>query len=201
MEIACWWNSFWVLALSFWLTCVLHSHFKKPTIDRRPLSVILREQQMNATQWAAWVGAGTGIVSLAWNIYLRISAGPKLRVMAYAGMIMMPSPPGEPHFLRATTENLGDKPTTVTNYCLFKYESRWNRLRAKTSYQAVLTTYQGPQCPHKLEVGNEVNILMEHDDRFEELLRSGPVWLAVFHSFSKRPTQSKIIWPKPANTY
>jgi hypothetical protein len=39
---------------------------------------------MNVTQLAAWIGAFSGLGSLVWNIYTKVTAGPKIRVTAFA---------------------------------------------------------------------------------------------------------------------
>jgi len=42
---------------------------------------------MKTTELVAWIGATTGIASLIWNIYTKITANrPKLIVRAYANM-------------------------------------------------------------------------------------------------------------------
>ena len=53
----------------------------------------------------AWVGAVSGLGGLFWNVYTKITAGPKLAVTAYAGMVMMPPLPHNPRLLRITVHN------------------------------------------------------------------------------------------------
>ena len=45
---------------------------------------------MSPTQWAGWVGALTGIACLIWNIHVKLSTGPKLRILALANHVTMP---------------------------------------------------------------------------------------------------------------
>ena len=117
---------------------------------------------MTATELAAWAGATTGLASLLWNIYTKLTAGPKLTVTAIANMVQMPAPQGNPRFLRITVQNIGTATTTLTNMGFFTFAARWARFlwRAKLrkrpdERRAVLIDYQGPQLPHKLEVGSE----------------------------------------------
>jgi hypothetical protein len=148
---------------------------------------------MSATPWVAWVGACTGVASLAWNIYTKLTSGPKLRVTAVAGMVMMPPPPNNPRFLKVTVQNNGSAPTTITNLCFHRYDSWWSKIKRRSlNPSGVLNHFRGPQFPHKLEVGTEWSALMEQDASFDEWLRSDILWCAVIHSFSKRPTQVKI---------
>lgn len=150
---------------------------------------------ISSTQWAAWVGACTGIAGLLWNIYAKITSGPKLRVKAFAGMVKVPSPPNKPKFLRMTVQNSGTAPTTITNATFHTYGARWKRLRkSKPSFSAVLNAYEGPPLPHRLEVGGEWSALVEQNDRFTiPLDGEAPVYLAIHHSFAKLPTQVKVL--------
>ena len=153
---------------------------------------------MNATQWAAWVGALSGVGSLLWNVYTKLTSGARLRVSAFAGMVMVPPPSNNPTFLKVTVQNVGTATTTITNVTLHTYESRWKRLRNRATINAVLNHYRGPQFPQKLEVGAEWSGLMEQDGRFDDWLRSGQLWCAVHHSFLNKPTKVKIIgFPAP----
>jgi hypothetical protein len=87
---------------------------------------------MKTTELIAWIGATTGIASLGWNIYTKVTANrPKLVVKAFANMIQMPSPPGKPRFLRMTVQNIGTAPTTLTNFEFFRTIPRWQRLLTK----------------------------------------------------------------------
>ena len=146
------------------------------------------------------MGATTGLASLLWNIYTKLTAGPKLTVTAFANMVQMPTPPGNPRFLKITVQNIGTATTTLTNLEFFTFVSRWARFlsRAKLTRRsdekhAVLNDYRGPQFPHKLEVGSEWQALMQQDGRFDEWLKTEKLWCAVWHSFSKRPVPAKIV--------
>lgn len=148
----------------------------------------------NSTIWAAWIGAATGACSLAWNIYLKVTSGPKLMIHAYAGMVIMPPRPGNPHFLRITVRNVGNAPTTITNYTFHSFKgfrSRFRKSEFNAAKSAVLANYSGKQCPAKLEVGEELNILMEHHSPFEELLED-VLWVGVSHSFQHGAQLVKI---------
>src|SRR5258708_24201995 len=158
-------------------------------------------RSMKTTELVAWIGATTGLASLIWNIYTKVTANrPKLVVKAYANMVQMPSPPKNPRFLRVTVQNVGTASTTLTNLEFFKLVPRWKRLlyrlhlkKRGEEIHAILNDYRGPQIPHKLEVGSEWVALMEQDAGFEDLLKTDKLHCAVNHSFAKRPVPSKII--------
>jgi hypothetical protein len=65
---------------------------------------------MNIISWVAAIGACTGIASLSWNVYLKISAGPKPRIQAWADMVIRPTQPGDPKVLKVSIENIGTAP-------------------------------------------------------------------------------------------
>jgi hypothetical protein len=148
----------------------------------------------NSTTWVAWIGAATGVCSLVWNIYLKITTGPKLRIEAHAGMVLVPPEPGDHHFLRIVVRNVGSAPTTITNYTLHSFGGFLSKLRRSefnAAKSAVITAYRGNQCPTKLNVGEEVSVLVEHDQRFDEWLRDD-VWVGVSHTFRNRAKLAKI---------
>jgi hypothetical protein len=156
---------------------------------------------MKTTELVAWIGATTGIASLIWNIYTKITANrPKLVVKAYANMIQMPSPLRNPRFLRITVQNIGTAPTTITNVEFFDRIPRWKRLLYKLHLKklaeethAILNDYRGPQIPHKLEVGSEWNVWMEQNKDFGDWLKTDTLHCAIHHSFSKKSVPTKII--------
>jgi hypothetical protein len=118
----------------------------------------------------AMVGATTGIASLGWNIYSKITANrPKLVVKAYANMVQMPPPPKNPRFLRITVQNIGTAPT-ITNVEFYRVIPRWKRLlyrlhlkKRGEEIHAIINDYRGAQIPHELEVGSEWVTLMEQE--------------------------------------
>jgi hypothetical protein len=152
------------------------------------------------TQVGALIGTVTGVASLGWNIYTKVSAGPKLRVQAWAGMIERPAPPGDPKFLKVIIQNVGSQPTTLTNYGFFQYANKRDRKRRKPKAAAVLNHYQGAQYPYKLAVGDEAQLLMQQDAGFEKMLEQGTVYFWVQHSFAKHPVEVSIVNPKFAKS-
>jgi len=156
---------------------------------------------MKTTDLVAWIGASTGLASLIWNIYSRVTASrPKLVVRAYANMVQMPPPPKNPKFLRITVQNNGTAPTTITNVEFFKMLPASKRLlyrlhpkKREEEIHAILNDYRGPQIPHKLEVGSEWVALMEQDAKFDDWLNTDRLHCAIHHSFSKKTVPTKII--------
>ncbi|MCC7175801.1 MAG: hypothetical protein IT159_11445 [Bryobacterales bacterium] len=151
---------------------------------------------MEAVPWVAWIGACTGVASLGWNVYTRMTAGPHLRVSALPGMKQMPPPAGNPTFLSVSVRNVGTAPTTLTNLSLQVYDSRWKRMRHMASSNFVVVNYVGPALPFKLDVGAEWRAFMRQDEGFDELLATGKLWCGVWHSFSTKAVESKVVQPR-----
>jgi hypothetical protein len=147
---------------------------------------------MNATQWAAWVGALGAVANACWNIYAKSKEGPCLVLTAYPDMIFMPTPPGDPKHVSVTVHNVGTLATTLTNLTLQTYDSKWKQRRRKATGHFVVINYQGPALTYKLEVGTQWQALVKQDERLDALLADDKVWCAVWHTFSKRPVETKI---------
>ena len=156
---------------------------------------------MRPTDLVAWVGASTGVASLGWNIYAKVTGNrPRLVIRAYANMIEMPPPPRNPRFLRIIVQNSGTAPTTITNVEFLDETPRWKRIlyrfrlkKRGKEIHAILNDYRGPNIPYKLEVGTEWVGWMEQDDKFDDWLKKGKLCCAVHHSFSQKTVSTKII--------
>ena len=119
-------------------------------------AIIYEKDQMESSPFVSWIGAVTGILSLGWNIYSQVTKGPRLKVRAFAGMVLRPAPIGDPKVLKIKITNIGATKTTINN-CAFHsdYKFNWRRFRWDPNRNAVLNAYQGPALPHKLDVGEE----------------------------------------------
>jgi hypothetical protein len=148
-----------------------------------------------ATEWAAWIGAATGLCSLGWNIYLKASAGPKLMVTAMADMILIPSPPGNPKYVSVKVRNVGSATTTLNNLTFQLYASHWKRRRRKAEKNFVLAAFEGQDLPYKLEVGHEWQVRFLQDSKLEELMSTQRLYCGVWHSFSNKSVEQLILRP------
>jgi hypothetical protein len=147
---------------------------------------------MEATPWVAWIGACTGIASLAWNIYVKVTSGARLVVTAFPNMIIVPRTAGNPKYVSVTVQNVGTTATTLTNLTLQGYDSTRKRKRRNASSNYVVVNYRGPTLPHKLEAGAEWRATFLQDAQLNTLLSSGKLWCGVWHSFSKKPVEFKV---------
>src|SRR4051812_48292791 len=104
--------------------------------------------QMNATQWAAWVGAGSGVGSLAWNIYSKFTTGrPDLTLAAVSNFVKDSDYP-QTRSIQVVLQNRGSAPTTVTEMKMYAYRSWWRRWWQQSYIAKVGLAYQAE--PHFL---------------------------------------------------
>jgi hypothetical protein len=150
---------------------------------------------MNATEFAAWVGAATGLAGLGWNVYLKISSGPSLDVTAIADIKLMPPEGGNPSYISVTVQNVGTATTTLTNLSLQLYSSWWKRKRRNAEKNYVVVNYRGPDFPHRLEVGHEWRGLFPQDNALVAMITTDRLYCGVWHSFSNRPVERRVIRP------
>jgi hypothetical protein len=79
---------------------------------------------MNATDLAAWVGAVTGVCTIAWDIYKWVTSGPKLAVQVRKGMVLVPDPQSEENrYVQISVQNNGTAATTITTCSFSLYDS------------------------------------------------------------------------------
>lgn len=125
---------------------------------------------------------------------MKASAGPNLNVEALAGMKKMPSPQGDPFLLRVIVHNTGVHPTTLTNLGL-RHRVRVKHKIRRQVQPLVIINFEGPQFPYRLEVGGEWMRIVEQDAKFDEMLASRMLSCIVYHSFSNKPVETKIVMP------
>jgi hypothetical protein len=145
------------------------------------------------TRLVAWIGASTGIFSLAWNIYLKLSSGPKISLVVKAGMKVHPPPAGNPSFLTITVYNTGTETTTLRTLAFHVYPSNRAKRKGNSTNSWVLNSGQlrGSQLPYKLEVGSEwVNAVSESEE-FTEPIANDTLWCELYNSFGK-PVLAKV---------
>ena len=151
--------------------------------------------RVSATQWAAWVGACSGLGSLLWNVYTRLTSGPKLSVTARPGMEVLPGPRTQDKsaYIVVKVRNCGTARTTLTAVWFATYESWLARRRSRPSRSGVvLQPESGQPLPCTLDVGAEYVGAIRQNNAVEEMLRTGNLWCEVCHSWSSRPVRARV---------
>jgi hypothetical protein len=148
------------------------------------------------TDVAAWWGAATGTLVLAWDVYKWSRRGAALLVEVSSDMLFHPPMPGhsgdESHVL-VTVTNVGDQPTTLTNMAGFWYRTRWQRLirRPEKKFVALPLPITGQTIPHVLKPGERWMGAVSQEN-LEEYLRTGRLECGVFHSGSKKAQLRRV---------
>jgi hypothetical protein len=150
---------------------------------------------MSATQWAAWVGACSGLGSLLWNVYTKLTSGSKLGVTAKPGMEALPGPriQDQSKYIVVWVRNNGTAKTTLTAVWFATYGSWLARRRSKRSKSGlVLQPESGQPIPCTLDVGAEYVGAIRQNNDIEEMLRTGNLWCEICHSWSSRPVRARV---------
>lgn len=146
---------------------------------------------MTLTEWAAWVGACSGLGGLLWNVYTKLESGPKLRMSVTPNMVRIPDARGK-KYIRARVRNIGTTKTTITTMCFASYTSWWNRFRGRATGNWVVSSPSTGQSI--LNVGEEWNGFASQDEDIEKLVAAGNLWCEVYHSWSKKPIRARVIF-------
>ena len=124
---------------------------------------------MDASTWAAWWGAASGTLAVAWEVFRWHRSGPRLEVAASPNMQYIT--PGvsidETLYINVVVTNVGDKPTTLTHFCGHTYRNWFDRIRGKREKAFVVNTGPESPIPHKLEVGERWSAMTKQDKAIE----------------------------------
>jgi gamma-glutamylcysteine synthetase len=150
---------------------------------------------MNATELAAWVGATTGVCAIIWDIFKWKTSGPKLKFWVHKDMVLMPDPISRKNrYVEFRIRNNGTATTTVTTIGCHFYDSRLKKFRHRPSKSFVISRPNDTQpLPHALAVGEEWIGMLAQDPELNAMIDTGRLWGAVYHSWSDRPVQSRIL--------
>lgn len=151
---------------------------------------------MSATQLAAWVGACSGLGGLIWNVYTKVTSGPKLSVTARSGMEALPSPTttrDNSKYIVVSVRNTGTAKTTLRSVWFSTYDSWWARKRSKRSKSGLVPQpISSQQMPYQLDVGLEFVGGIKQTEFIEEMLQTENLWCEIDHSWSKSPVQVRV---------
>lgn len=155
---------------------------------------------MNATEAAAWWGAIAGSAAVFWDIIKWSRAGARVRLQATPNMqLMVPGLGLNPEKrIYVNARNVGDQPTTITNFCGEHYPSRWHRLIKRGGRFFVITPGADVRMPHKLGPGETWSGYALQDEMAKVDAQSGALYLGVQHSMAKKPKLTRVDLSGPA---
>ncbi|HEU4688175.1 MAG TPA: hypothetical protein VFS23_07450 [Vicinamibacterales bacterium] len=148
---------------------------------------------MNATEWAAWIGAVTGCLALGLELLRWVRSGPRLSITSNPNMIpTQPTRdfPAEPH-LFVWVQNVGDAKTTITAFELAYYSHPLLRLFRRGGEPAPVVKHVDP-IPRRLAPGEEWTTLVKRGSVVEKARTRGCLYCLVSHTLSRRPVSHRV---------
>jgi hypothetical protein len=140
---------------------------------------------MEASDIAAWWGAGLATIVLGWDIYKWFTSGARLFVKVQPNMQEV-GDPRETKNILVEVVNRGDKLTTLTHLAFYSYKNRFYRLiRRRNPHVGIVPRPGGPGLPFELEPGKRWAGLVEQDAVFAEH-KDGLVFAVIVHSGSSK---------------
>jgi hypothetical protein len=94
--------------------------------------------------------------------------------------------------MRVNVRNLGTMATKLTTLGLHLYDSEKSAKTLKPGKSFVVVEPVAGKLPHRLEVGDEWDAYVNQDERFDEMMKTGRLFCAVYHSFSDNFVQARV---------
>ena len=147
------------------------------------------------TEYAAWWGATIATMVLFWDAYKWLRTGPRLKVRATPNMQLFGEnidriaalnkmSPDE-RLINVVVTNVGDQPTTITQFCGFAYRTRIHRVVRRHTKAFVVPTQSplplGDQIPHVLGPGERWSNMMKQAEPRRTLGDKGLIYIGVAH--------------------
>jgi hypothetical protein len=129
---------------------------------------------MTLTEFIAAYSAIVSTAVASWQVYTRLSDGPRLRVTCNPNMrIAGGSIRDDNDYVVVNATNIGNRPTTIQGVGMHAFASRWKRFRRQPEYSWVINTAPpGNMVPHVLEPGHNFMTLGLQSDEVRKLWHS-----------------------------
>ncbi|HNP64309.1 MAG TPA: hypothetical protein PKH39_10275 [Woeseiaceae bacterium] len=153
---------------------------------------------MSATDIAAWWGAGIAtFVALFEFFRWWQSRATELRISASTNMqeFLPGSGLQDGRFVSVEINNVGDRTTTLTNFGGFHYKSWWQERLNKVTQAFVILDPTPGVIPCELAPGQMWRGRMQQTEQVESWSRNGRLYIAVYHSLSKKAQLTRVIIP------
>jgi len=150
---------------------------------------------MDSSTLAAWWGAITGSLALAWEMFRWHQSGPKLLVAASPNMQVVRPGLGvdEEIFISVSVRNVGDAATTITHFMGVTYAGWFNHLRRKRAGLFIVTTGSDSPLPHRLEPGATWSGTVKQKEALLALKKKGDMlYIGVKHSMHEKPVLVRV---------
>jgi hypothetical protein len=152
---------------------------------------------VSATELAAWWGAGTGTLVLAWDVFKWFKSGARLRVTAIPNMQFLPSGGGllnDKKLVAVEVANVGDNKTTLTHIVVMHYKTIFHKtFRRKPIAQFIVVIPISDQIiPYQLGPGERWAGAIDQNEEQEKMMKKGALYVGACHSSSPNPVLVRV---------
>jgi hypothetical protein len=151
---------------------------------------------MNLTDWLALYGAVTATGSALWGWYTwRHSNHLRLTGTANGNMTMFDDfSSDETTYMMVTIQNRGSVPTTVKMVVMCAYKNRFDWIRGKTSFTAIVkhSGNFGHSLPYFLDKAGEFSSIVRQTEDVEKMSRDALLYVGITHTMKNKPFYVRV---------
>jgi len=145
------------------------------------------------------IAAYAAIIStfvLGWDAYKHLASGAKINLSATMNMkIVGGITEDKGSYISSIAQNVGDRPTTITNLGGMYYSSWWGAYfrRAKPDFAFVVKQPSDSQpIPHRFEVGSQWIGMVEQTEDIESQAKDGYLYFILYTACNGRGKRVRI---------
>ncbi|WP_018416350.1 hypothetical protein [Teredinibacter turnerae] len=143
--------------------------------------------------WTISIAAYAAIIStfvLGWDAYKWIASGAKLNVSVTMDMIIIGGLSEDKNtYISVLSQNVGDRPTTITNLGGMYYKSWWNAYlrRGKPDVAFIINSpSENQRIPYRFEVGDQWMGMAEQTEGLSKKAREGYLFFILYTACNRR---------------
>lgn len=144
------------------------------------------------SDYAAWFGAITGSLALAWDLYKWKKSGPSLKLEAGTNMKIYGPTSDDNKYITLRAINTGERTTTITNLSFVYYTNRIACLFRRLKQCFVVPMPIGQQIPSVLNPGTIWDVSIIQNKEIERMARDGYIEIQLYFSDSNKPKRKKL---------
>lgn len=149
---------------------------------------------------AVW-GAFWATIVLFWDVYKWRTQGPRLKVYAGLGYIIIGGLNEDSNnYLNVTVCNVGDRKTTITNLGMEYYSDWWDSFTKRNGKHFMFTNpIASPPIPCSLDIGGQWSARVIQNADMEKMASEGFLYCEVYFSNADKPARKRLV-SKSRNT-
>jgi hypothetical protein len=155
---------------------------------------------LNANElWTLGIAGYAAVVStflLGWDAYKWLVSGAKVDLSVSTGMKIIGGAIEDPKtYITVTAWNIGDQPTTITNFGGMYFDSWWRAYitrRKATSAFIVSQPSQVQRIPYRFEIGDQWIGMADQDEEIIQLAKDGYLFMILYTAKGGRGHRVRI---------